>query len=151
MRLRSGELPTFLVTVKPTPASSSIAGIACSPNADRPARLTRAALRNCERRFRRRNFTDWIGSSAVIRPKPLSRELLATVATTTVQDRTAILGCHAGAETVTTGTHELAGLISTLHDFRPRRARFLFLVLRDAEKFVWPTGASHVDFRSRGL
>ena len=68
MRFRSGELPTFLVTVKPTPGSLSALATACSPNAERPARLPRAALKNCERRFRRRNVAFGWEESAVIRP-----------------------------------------------------------------------------------
>ena len=55
MRLRSGELPVFLVTVKPDARrSASSPAIACSEKAERPARLPRAALRNCARLVRRR-------------------------------------------------------------------------------------------------
>jgi hypothetical protein len=55
----------------------------------------------------------------------LGRELLATVATALIDDRTTILGGHTGTETVTAGTHELGRLISTFHDIKPRWARFL--------------------------
>src|SRR5690606_22851495 len=55
----------------------------------------------------------------------LGRELLAAVAAALVDDRTAVLGGHAGTETVTAGTHELGGLVCTLHVIKPRRARFL--------------------------
>ena len=57
---------------------------------------------------------------------PLGRELVAAVAAALVDDRTAVLGSHTGTETVTAGTHELGRLISTLHDIKPRRARFLW-------------------------
>lgn len=50
----------------------------------------------------------------------LGRELLAAERAAAVQNDTAVLGCHTRTETVTTGTHELGGLVSTLHDIRPR-------------------------------
>src|SRR5690606_11735744 len=111
--------------VKPMPAVSSSTATTCSPNAERPARLPRAALKNCERRRRRRNVA-WLEVSAVIRPTASGRELLAAERATAVQDRAAVLGGHAGTETVTTGTHELGRLVSTLHNFQPREARFLY-------------------------
>lgn len=51
---------------------------------------------------------------------PLGRQLLAAEGTAAIENRAAVLGGHAGAETVTTGTHELAGLVCTLHNIRPR-------------------------------
>src|SRR5690606_7126520 len=57
--------------------------------------------------------------------KALSRELLAALVTAAVQDDATVLGRHAGAETVTASTHELGRLVSTLHDIKPRLARFL--------------------------
>src|SRR5690606_34134484 len=50
----------------------------------------------------------------------LGRKLLATVAAAAIENRAAVLGGHTGTETVTTGTHELAGLVCTLHNIRPR-------------------------------
>lgn len=97
------------------------------PNAERPARLPRAALKNSERRFRRRSFA--LGVAAVIRPRPLGRQLLAAEGAAAIENRATVLGGHTGAETMAASTHELAGLISTLHDVRPRRARFLFWLL----------------------
>ena len=51
---------------------------------------------------------------------PLGRELLAAVAAAAIENGTAVLGRHTGTETVTTGTHELGGLVCTLHNIRPR-------------------------------
>jgi hypothetical protein len=51
---------------------------------------------------------------------PLGRELLAAKGAATIENRAAVLGCHTRTETVTTGTHELGGLVCTLHDIRPR-------------------------------
>ncbi len=49
MRLRSGELPVFLVTVKPTPGIASATAMACSEKPERPARAPLLALRNSDR------------------------------------------------------------------------------------------------------
>ncbi len=149
MRLRSGELPTFLVTVKPTPGNTSSTGATCIPNAERPARLPRAALKNCERRLRRRNVAS-AGASAVIRPTALGRELLAAVATATVQNRTAVLGRHTGAETVTAGTHELGRLVSTLHNFQPRNRTVPLLLAPIAHK-TYPAGRAERASFVRGV
>jgi len=51
---------------------------------------------------------------------PLGRELLAAKRAAAIENRTAVLGCHASTETVTTGTHELGGLVCTLHNITPR-------------------------------
>ena|SRR5690606_28579528 len=63
----------------------------------------------------------------------LGRQLLAAVATTTVENCAAVLGCHAGTETVTAGTHELAGLVCTLHNIRPRACTVPLIALPKAE------------------
>src|SRR5690606_6245606 len=63
----------------------------------------------------------------------LGRELLAAVAAALVDDGTTVLGGHTGTETVTAGTHELGRLVCTLHDIKPRRARFLLLALHKQE------------------
>jgi hypothetical protein len=57
--------------------------------------------------------------------RTLGRELLAAVAAALVDDRATVLGGHTGTETVTAGTHELAWLVCTLHNIKPRSARFL--------------------------
>src|SRR5690606_18179965 len=54
------------------------------------------------------------------------RELLAALGAAAIQDDAAILGGHARPEAVAAGTHDLGGLECTLHDIRPRRARFLY-------------------------
>lgn len=51
---------------------------------------------------------------------PLGRQLLAANGTAAIENHTTVLGCHAGTETVTTGTHELGRLVCTLHNIRPR-------------------------------
>ena len=50
----------------------------------------------------------------------LGRQLLAADRAAAIENDATILGRHTGTETVTTGTHELGGLVCTLHDIRPR-------------------------------
>src|SRR3954469_5553922 len=104
MRLRCGELPVFLVTVRPIPASGALIAMACSENAVRPARWPVAALRNCARL--RRRLSPLVCGAAVMRPDPLGRELLAAERAAQIEDLATVLGRHAGAEAVAAGAHE---------------------------------------------
>jgi hypothetical protein len=64
-----------------------------------------------------------------MRQRPLGRQLLAAKGTAHVDDLAAILGRHAGTETMTAGPYEDARLKSTFrHNIRPRRARFLWII-----------------------
>src|SRR5690242_12505561 len=99
MRLRSGALPIFLVTVSPRPGGSVSAAIPCSENAVRPARLPRAALRNCARLVRRLSVWGRSGP-AVMRPRPSGGDALAAEHAAAVEDLAAVLGSHAGTKTV---------------------------------------------------
>ena len=72
MRLRSGELPVFLVTVYPTPGTGSATGTACNTKPRLAILLPRAALRNCARFFRRRNGN--AGLSGISEPGPTYAE-----------------------------------------------------------------------------
>src|SRR5690349_22921565 len=121
MRLRSGELPVFLVTVSPTPGSVASVAMLWSEKAVRPARCPRAALRNCARLVRR--LSPVLRGPAVIAARSLGGELLAAESAAQVQNLAAALGRHAGAEAVAAGADEFARLVSTLHSFTPRRAR----------------------------
>ena len=110
MRLRSGELPISLVTVKPIPGSSFALAMACSENAERPTRWPRAALRNSDRFLRRRTAPST--GMAVSTANALGRELLAADGATAGENGTTVLGRHAGAKTVAAGADERARLES---------------------------------------
>lgn len=125
MRLRSGALPTFLVTVSPRPGVSAATAMACTDSAGRPARLPRAALRNCARLVRRRNPA--CCTRAVVTASPLGRQALAAESAAQVENLAAGLGRHAGAEAMAPGADEFARLVSTLHSSIPRRARSSWL------------------------
>src|SRR5690349_20647798 len=99
MRLRWGELPVFLVTVRPTPGSASAVSMACSVKPVRPARCPRAALRNCARLRRRLNAA--LCGAAVTTASSLGGELLAAEGAAQVKNLAAALGRHAGAKAVT--------------------------------------------------
>src|SRR5690606_32796198 len=112
--LRSGALPVFLVTVYPTAGTGSATPAACNTKPRLAIFLPRAAFRNCARFFRRRIGDAGVpGTSA--RSADLGREPLAPERATAIDDLAAVLGRHAGTETVTAGAHKIARLKSTLH------------------------------------
>jgi hypothetical protein len=77
------------------------------------AHLRRAAAtrRNSARRFSRPT------GSRIGQDRKLGRQALAALATTITDHAAATDRGHAGAEAVTTGADQLAGLISTFHGF----------------------------------
>src|SRR5215212_1496733 len=109
MRLRSGALPFFFVTVKPTRIGpSSSRRRACTTKA---ALLTRAPLATARKSARCLNRS-MIGISG----KPGSgAQTLAAPGAASGEDLAAAGGRQAGTETVTTLAHQFAGLISPLH------------------------------------
>ena len=121
MRFRSGELPVFLVTVRPTPGAPVSTGTICSVNPLRPARDPRATLRNCARFLRRRNWS--LRGPAVIAASVLRGQALAAERAAAIENLAAVGSRHALAEAVAAGADKLARLVGTLHSFTPRRAR----------------------------
>jgi hypothetical protein len=112
-RLRATALPTFLLQVNPTrivcaeeSGSCGPAGAACNikPGA---AHLRREAAtrRNSARRF----------SRPTAFPMGSGGQALAALTATIGDHAAAADGGHTGAEAMTTGTNQLAGLIGTLH------------------------------------
>lgn len=119
MRLRAGAEPFFLVTVNPIPGLSSGTGAVCKVKPRRLTRLPRAALKNCARRVSRRKGTSEPATAAARKPRS-GRQFLAAACAAGIQNLAAVLGGHAGTETMTAGTHQAARLESTLHCIKPR-------------------------------
>jgi len=90
----------------------------------------RAPLETAQCRFRLRIVGRHPASN------PLGRELLAAKRAATIENRAAILGCHASTETMTTGTNELGGLVCTLHNIRPRFSTVPLLLYCSSQKLV---------------
>ena len=145
MRLRTTELPTFLVTVKPKRGASAFSeasarNLALAPLQHETALVLAAPLgggkevgalfkardrwphalsRESGSEFRRRRDGSWPGAPDDAGASASGRKALAATRATGGDDLAAADGGHARAKTVATLAHELGGLIGPLHGYAP--------------------------------